>query len=158
MTDVFLLVLAAAWLVVLAPAAFRARRHAPLFTSETWRRRMQLIAPPRRHSSGRWVVAPPSSGAADRSARRALARKQQRRKRLLLVLVLLVPASLAAALLRGGELWNLHVASYGAVTVYVAFLVEDRRRRQESLSNLPSLAGRRRRRAGVERGYAERRA
>jgi hypothetical protein len=157
LTDLFLMVLVAAWIVALWPAAVRAKRSTPLFTAERWRRRMESIAP-RAGRSGRWVMAPQSSGARDRSARRALKALQRRCKRLLIVLAALVPVSLVPALLRGGPLWVLHAASYAVLAVYVALLVETRRRRAEAQSNVRSLAGRRRAAARAPQAYEERRA
>ena len=157
MTDLFLFVLGAAWLVVFVSTALRAKRRAPLFTAESWRSRMRAIAPPRVSSTGRWIVAPRSSGAVDRGARRALKKRVQRRKRLLVVSIALIPLSLLAAVAGGGRWWDLHFASYALVAVYVALLVEERRARTESLGNVRSLAGARRATSDRER-YAERRA
>jgi hypothetical protein len=158
LTDLFLILLATGWLVALGPAAVRARRRTPWFTSQGWRRRMQLIAPRRTVSSGRWVVAPSSSGALDRSARRSRRVRQERRKRALLLIVALVPVSLVAALLRGDWAWSLHAASYALLAVYIAFLAEDRHRRQEGVAKVRALRVRRRERAPMARRYEERRA
>ncbi|CAN5551252.1 hypothetical protein BH24ACT26_BH24ACT26_16390 [soil metagenome] len=143
MTDFFLVFLGGAWLVVLWPRLRRAKRSTPLFTTERWRRGMELIAP-RRGGSGRWIMAPGSSGAADRSARRSFRRTQRRRKRALLAVLATVPVSLIAALLLGGALWEIHLSSYAALAVYVALLVESKRRREESTTKVRSLASRRR--------------
>ena len=157
MTELFLVVLGAVWLIVYLPAALKAKRRGPLFTAESWRRRMRAIAPPRISSSGRWVVAPASSGALDRGARRALKKRQERRKQLLLGLLALIPASLTVAIVEGGRWWDLHFISYALVAVYVALLVEDRRARSDSLHKVRSLAGARGTTPERER-YAERRA
>ena len=142
MTEMFLVLLASAWLVLLGPAALRARRATPLFTSESFRRGLQRMAP----ASGtnrRWVLAPPSSGAADRSARRAHARRIRRRKAVLLVLAALVPVSLAAAVALSGGWWAMPALAIAALACYVVLLVHARRSRDESLRKVRSLAERR---------------
>ena len=144
MTDFFLVFLGGAWLAVFWPAARRARRNTPLFTSEGWRRRMQLIAP-RTGAAGRWIIAPRSSGASDRAARRSYRRSLHRRKLALLAIAAAVPVTLVVAVAAGDGLWTVHLASYAVLAVYVALLVEAKRARLQSEDNVRSLAHRRRR-------------
>ncbi len=157
MTELFLMILGAAWLVVFVPRALKAKRHTPLFQAATWRQRMRTIASPRASLTGRWVVAPRSSGAIDRGARRALKKRQQRRKTALLVLVALVPLTLLAALWKGAWLWNVHFGSYAVLAVYIAVLVEQRRVRTDGADKVRALASRRGNEGGPP-SYAERRA
>ncbi|MFN2488404.1 MAG: hypothetical protein ABR529_01430 [Actinomycetota bacterium] len=143
MTDFFLVFLGGAWLVVFWPSVIKAKRSTPLFTAESWRRRMQLMAPRGGAPSGRWVVAPRSSGAVDRTVRRSRERSQRRRIRLLVALALSIPTTLVAALVRGGGLWEVHLSTYALLAVYVAVLVEVRRGRDESARKVRALAERR---------------
>jgi hypothetical protein len=157
LTELFLIILGAAWLVVFLPRVLIAKRRTPLFQAASWRQRMRSIAAPRISSTGRWVVAPRSSGAIDRGARRALKKRQQRRKLLLFVLLALVPLSLLVALWRGAWLWNVHFASYAVLAVYVALLVEERRVRSEGTEKVRAL-GSRRGDASASGDFMERRA
>jgi hypothetical protein len=157
LTELFLIILGAAWLVVFVPRALRAKRHTPWFQAATWRQRMSSIASPSASLRGRWVVAPRSSGAIDRGARRALKKRQQRRKTALLVLVALVPLTFLVALWKGAWLWNVHFGSYAVLAVYVAVLVEQRRVRTEGSDKVRALASRRGDAPG-SRSYVERRA
>jgi hypothetical protein len=158
LTELFLIFLGTASIAVSIPAALRVRRHTPLFTAETWQRRMRSIAPAARSSSGRWIIAPQSSGAADRGARRALKKRQERRKQLLLGLVAAVPLTLALAVVWGGRLWVVHYATYALLALYVAWLVEERRVREQSLDTVRSLSRRRQEHPSVPGDYGERRA
>lgn len=145
MTELFLVLLASAWLVLLGPASIRARRATPLFTAERFKRRMQSMAPQNMGSAGRWVLAPPSSGAADRSARRAEVRSRRRRKMLLLVLAAVAVALLVVAIAMSGPWWSAFAGSVACLVVYVVLLVQARKRREESTRKVRSLE---RRRAG----------
>jgi hypothetical protein len=140
-TDLILVLLASAWLVLLAPATLRARRSAPLSTAARFRSRMKLIGPARK--AGRWVLTPGSPTASDRSARRAHSRSQQRRTQLLIVLAALVPLTLLAALARGGALWWAHGGAAVALGAYILLLLDAKRRRAESMDVVERLARRR---------------
>jgi cell division protein FtsB len=142
LTDLFLVFLAAAWLVIFWPAARRAKRRTPLFSAEGWRRRMSLIAPGK--GAGRWVLAPRSSSDSDRSLRRWHRKVQRRRRRILVALLAAVPLTLVAAVFLGGAAWSVHVTTYAVLAVYVAALVEARMRREESAGNVHPLTRRRR--------------
>ena len=158
MTELFLIFLGAASIAVSIPAALKVKRHTPLFTAEMWQRRMRSIAPATRSSSGRWIIAPQSSGAVDRGARRALRKRQQRRKELLLALLAAVPLTLGLAMLQGGRLWVVHYATYAVLALYVAWLVEERRVREQGVDTVRSISHRREERSSTPGAYGERRA
>jgi hypothetical protein len=122
-SDLFLLFLGAAWLLLLWPAAVRARRNTPLSTATRFRRRMSLIAPKAPHP-GRWVVIPSSSGAWRRRTLGSL----RRRKQVFVALLLAAPLTALAGLLWGGHLWAVHICADAALGGYVTFLLHSKRR------------------------------
>jgi hypothetical protein len=136
LTFVFLALLAAAWIAVFASAAVRAKKTAPLTTAQRFQRGMKLIAPPepapRRHGPRRV-----------RAARTPFARRQRRRRYLLAVLSFAVPVSAIAALVEGGALWEVQLVTDATLALYVAFLLEARRRRAERSAKVSSIARRR---------------
>jgi len=139
LTIVFLGLLALAWIAVFLPAALRARQSAPLTTAERFKRRMSLIAP-RAVGSGRWIVVPESY---DRLTRSSFRRGQQRRKRILVVLAVGAAASGVVALFTGGGMWEVHLAVDASLALYVALLLEAKRRRTEQVTKLRSIEARR---------------
>ena len=68
LTAIFLVALATAWVAVLVPAVIRARNNTPLWSSERFRRGLQVMAPPAYGGSGRWVITPRQE---DRRVRRS---------------------------------------------------------------------------------------
>ena len=137
MTGLFLGALALAWIGVFLPAALRARQDAPLSSAEGWRRRMSLLAP--RSAQSRYVLVPARS---DRLARAAYQRQRLRRIRILAFLGVAAPLSGIVALLAGGSMWEVHIAFDFSLALYVALLIEAKRRRQERLTKVEPLGRR----------------
>ena len=142
LTFIFLGLLALAWIAVFLPAALRARHSAPFTTAERFKRRMSLIAP--RAATGRWIVVPESY---DRLSKSAFRRGQQRRTRILIGLVVGAALSGIVALFTGGGMWEVHLAVDASLALYVALLMEAKRRRAEQVTKLRSLEARRKPRA-----------
>lgn len=137
MTGLFLGALALAWIGVFLPAALRARQDAPLSSAEGWRRRMSLLAP--RSAQSRYVLVPARS---DRLARAAYRRQRLRRIRILAFLAAAAPVSGVVALFAGGSMWVVHLSFDFSLALYVALLVEAKRRRQERLTKVEPLGRR----------------
>ncbi|MDQ4023908.1 MAG: hypothetical protein M3217_00230 [Actinomycetota bacterium] len=137
MTALFLGALALAWIGVFLPAALRARQDAPLSSAEGWRRRMSLLAP--RSAQPRYVLVPARS---DRLARAAYQKARVRRIRILAFLATAAPVSGIVALLAGGSMWEVHLAFDFSLILYVALLLEAKRRRQERLTKVEPLGRR----------------
>ena len=98
---------------------------------------MSLLAP--RSSQPRYVLVPARS---DRLARAAYQRARVRRIRILAFLAAAAPASGALALFAGGSMWEVHIAFDFSLALYVALLVEAKRRRQERLTKVEPLVRR----------------
>lgn len=138
LTFVFLGLLALAWIAVFLPAALRARQSAPLTTAERFKRRMSLIAP--RAGNGRWIVVPESY---DRLAMSSFRRGQRRRTKIFIALMAAVGVTGVIAAFSGGAAWEVHLAVDASLALYVALLIEAKRRRSEQVTKLRSLGGRR---------------
>ncbi|MDQ4057972.1 MAG: hypothetical protein M3124_02490, partial [Actinomycetota bacterium] len=149
-TTIFLVVLALAWAGVFLPAVWRARQRTPLKSSERFARRMKLIAPPpgirriagsrRRYRGGRRLIVSRHAGRKLPSHRRS----QRQRTRILLLLGVLVPISAtAAAHMQGNGWWEIHIACDFSFALYVALLLEAKKRRNERLKKVRPLATRR---------------
>lgn len=98
---------------------------------------MNLLAP--RSSTGRYVLVPARS---DRLARTAYARAKIRRIRILAFLAIAAPVSGVVAFLAGGSMWEVHIAFDLSLALYVALLIEAKRRRQERLTKVEPLGRR----------------
>lgn len=138
MTLVFLAILALAWIAVFLPALMKAREAAPISTAQRFKQRLELIAPAR--TSGRWVVVP---GAARRATRSRERRTREQRKAIFVALLVVATTSGLAAMVAGGALWEVHFALDGSLALFVALLLEDKRRRRERAAKVRSLAERR---------------
>jgi hypothetical protein len=110
---------------------------------------MKLIAPPegigwfrgsgRRYRGGRRLIVSRHAGRKLPSYRRS----QRQRTRILLFLGALVPISAtAAALIQGDGWWEIHIASDFSFALYVALLLEAKKRRNERLRKVRPLASR----------------
>lgn len=140
LTTVFLVVLALAWAGVFLPAVWRASQRTPLKSSEGFARRMSMIAPPRHQRGGRRLIVPRSAGRKVQTYRRS----QRQRVRILAFLGALLPLSAIIAVVMGEGWWELHIAFDFSFALYVALLLEAKRRRQERLRKVRPLASRRR--------------
>ena len=138
MTLIFLGLLALAWIAVFLPAALRARQSAPLTTAERFKRRMSLIAP--RAGAGRWIVVPESY---DRLAMSSFRRGQRRRTKILIALLAAAALTGLVAVLNGGGAWEVHLAVDASLALYVALLIEAKRRRAERMTKLRPIQRRR---------------
>ena len=138
LTLIFLGLLALAWIAVFLPAALRARQSAPLTTAERFKRRMNLIAP--RAGAGRWIVVPESY---DRLAMSSFRRGQRRRTKILIALLAAALLTGIVAVFNGGGSWEVHLAVDLSLGLYVALLIEAKRRRAESVTKLRTLESRR---------------
>ena len=129
MTDFFLLFLGVAWLLLLWPAAVRARRATPLSTATGFKRRMRLIAP-QAVRAGRWVLTPRSSSVSDAEARAARTRVLRRRKQMFTTLLLAAPLTTIGAVVWGGEAWIVPLCAAAVLLGYVMFLLVAKHRRR----------------------------
>ena len=140
LTGPFLVLLAIAWIAVLVPAFLRARRSAPLTTTQRFKKGMEVLAAPPPSTAGRWVMVP-SNGTPRQS--RSAGRVRKQRAILFHLLLLGVGGTLAAALWLQGAWWEIHVATDLTFALYTAGLLETQRRRAERRAKVRSLAGRR---------------
>ncbi|MFN2388320.1 MAG: hypothetical protein ABR575_01745 [Actinomycetota bacterium] len=136
-----MVLLGLAWIVVLLPAALRARRTTPLPATERFKQSLELIAP---GAGGRWVVVPQSP---ERLAQIALRKAQRRRRRLLGLLLWAALLSLLPAAFVGERAWAIHLGLDLTLCLYSLFLIETKRRRNERARKVhpiaPPLAARR---------------
>ena len=155
--------LALAWAGVFLPAVWRARQRTPLKSSERFAQRMRLIAPPgglgrfassrRYYRGGRRLIVSRHAGHKLPSYRRS----QRQRTQILLLLGALVPISAtAAALVHGDGWWEIHIACDFSFALYVALLLEAKKRREERLRKVRPLAARPRLAQGSSRATAAR--
>ena len=98
---------------------------------------MSLLAP--KSSQPRYVLVPARS---DRLARAAYQKHRLRRIRILAFLSVAAPLSGVVALFAGGSMWQVHLAFDFSLVLYVALLVEAKRRRQERLTKVEPLGRR----------------
>ncbi|MDQ3953776.1 MAG: hypothetical protein M3279_12575 [Actinomycetota bacterium] len=92
---------------------------------------MSLLAP--KSAQPRYMLVPARS---DRLARAAYQKQRVRRIRILAFLALAAPASGIVALAADGSMWEVHVAFDFSLFLYVALLIEAKRRRQERLTKV----------------------
>jgi hypothetical protein len=142
MMDFFLLFLSVAWVLLLWPAAVRARRATPLSTATRFKRRMTLIAP-KAVRAGRWVLMPRSSSS-DAEARGARMRVLRRRKQMFTTLLLAAPLITISAVVWEGWVWIAAICAAVVLAGYVSFLLISKRRHDaargvRSLSRRPEV-------------------
>lgn len=140
LTATFLVFLAIAWMAVLIPALVRAKRTAPLTTTERFKRGMEVLAAPPAPSEGRRVVAAPESAPQESDP---IARVRKQRAVLFHLLVAAVPFTLAAAVLLDGGWWEIHIATDFTLALYVVGLLETKRRQAERRAKVRSITRRR---------------
>lgn len=98
---------------------------------------MSLLAP--RSAQPRYMLVPARS---DRLARAAYQRARVRRIRILAFLAVAAPLSGVVAIFAGGSMWEVHLAFDFSLGLYVALLIEAKRRRQERLTKVEPLGRR----------------
>ena len=138
MTWLFLALLGVAWMAITVPAALRGRRRTPLPSAEGFKRKQASLNA--RTASGRWVLVPQSPGGRVEAARR---RTQAHRRRMFVALLCASVLSAAAAALQGGALWEVHLALDACLGIYVALLIDAKKRRIEPSNKVSQLQERR---------------
>lgn len=98
---------------------------------------MSLLAP--KSAQPRYVLVPARS---DRLARASYQKHKLRRIRILAFLAVAAPVSGIVALLAGGSMWEVHIAFDFSLALYVALLVQAKRRREERLTKVEPLGRR----------------
>jgi hypothetical protein len=137
-TWLFLALLGVAWVAITLPAALRARRRTPLPSAEGFKRKQASLTA--RSASGRWVLVPQSPSGRVEAVRR---RTQAHRRRLFVVLLVAVVLSAGIAAVRGGALWEVHLALDAFLGIYVALLIDAKKRRTQPSKKVSQLAHRR---------------
>ena len=133
MTVLFLVVLVGAWTVVLLPAVLRARGETPITSAERFQKGMKVISP---GYGGRWIIAP----ASDEERETARSRRAKfRRRRVLALLLGSLPVTALLGVLSGGLFWELHVACWVGLGIYVVLLLEAKRRRIETREKVTQI-------------------
>ena len=123
MTALFMVVLVLAWLVVFLPSTTRARHRAPLTSTERFKRDLETIAFPRH----------PLALAMSLSPQRSL---NVRALRLCLFLFMCgcVTLTFAGFFVRGGSVLEAHLLADAALLLYVAWLLEEKKKRPRRVS------------------------
>ncbi|HVL65008.1 MAG TPA: hypothetical protein VM573_07560 [Actinomycetota bacterium] len=142
LTGLFLGLLALAWLCVFAPAVLRARRETPFRSSERFRASLETIRP----SGARYMILPEGDRRPATSYRRALLERRRiaRRRRVFNLLLGLSALSALNALLSGPGGLTLHLFADAVLGVYVAYLIEARRRVAERVTKVHRISAPRR--------------
>jgi len=137
-TWLFLALLGVAWVAITLPAALRGRRRTPLPSAEGFKRKQASLNV--RTASGRWVLVPQSPGGRVEAVRR---RTQTHRRRMFVALLWASALSAAVAALRGGALWEVHFAIDACLGIYIALLIDAKRRRIVPSNKVSQLEQRR---------------
>jgi uncharacterized membrane protein len=138
-TWLFLALLGVAWVGITLPAALRARRRTPLPSAEGFRRKQASLSA--RSAPGRWVLVPQSPDGRVEAVRH---RTRAHRRRLFVALLWACVLSAAIAAVRGGALWEVHVALDACLGIYVALLIDAKKRRSQPSKKVSQLHQRRR--------------
>lgn len=123
----FLVVLVLAWVVIYLPAASRLRAREPFESAETFKRGLEVIGPVGHKPAKKERVPLGSSSPV---------RVLPARSALFAVLLALVLASSVIAALKGGELWELHLAADACLALFVAWLLEEKHQRRRRVRDL----------------------
>lgn len=121
----FLVVLVLAWVVIYLPAASRIRGREPLKSAETFKRGLEVIGP-----------AGPKPAKKESLASSLPVRVLPARAALFAVLLTLALGSSVIAALKGGELWELHLAADACLALFVAWLLEEKHQRRKRVRDL----------------------
>ena len=146
----FLLVLVVAWVVVCLPAANRARERSPLTSTRLFKRGLELIGS---ETHGRFLreygripqPSVPSPAAAVGPRPRGTSSTPQIRWIPTLLFGCLAAAAVvtgALAVVRGGSLWEMHLATDGALAILVSLLLEEKHRKMERKRKVRSIKAR----------------
>ena len=138
MTWLFLALLGVAWVAITLPAALRGRRRTPLPSAEGFKRKQASLNA--RTASGRWVLVPQSPGGRVEAVRRWT---QTHRRRMFVALLWASVLSAAVAALRGGALWEVHLAIDACLGIYIALLIDAKKRRVAPSNKVSQLEQRR---------------
>ena len=148
MAAAFFLVLVLAWVVVCLPAFNRkVREQSPLMSTRLFKRGLELIGS---EGHGRFVrefgrppvnrspFAPPESASTGAGASKGLAVRRIPTL-LLCTLVAGVVATGVMALAKGGSMWEVHLATLGALAIFVSLLMEEKHRKLERKRKVRTL-------------------
>ena len=132
----FFLLLVLAWVVVCLPAANRAREQSPLLSTRLFKRGLDLIGSNGHHRFVREFGSPPLASASLTSLPGVRSRSAGVSFRLVPIfllcgLVLGVLLTGGLALFEGGSMWEIHLATIGALAIFVSLLIEEKHRKLE---------------------------
>lgn len=133
----FLVLLVLAWVAVCLPAATRARDRGPLASTLLFKRGLELLGPDNHSRFLKEFGSMPSKA----PQRRVVVRWTP--TVLMVLLCACVLGTGITAVLRGGSLWEIHLATDAALALFVSLLLEEKHRKQERVRKVRSLAVRR---------------
>jgi hypothetical protein len=135
----FLLVLVLAWVVVCLPAANRARERSPLLSTQLFKRGLERIGS---DTHGHFLR---EFGRSPEASPRPIATRVRRVPTVLFCLLALgAVGTAAAAIVEGGSMWEMHLATDAALAIFISLLIEEKHRKLECRRKVRSLASRRR--------------
>ena len=138
MAAVVLVLLVLAWVAVCLPAASRARARGPLASTLLFKRGLELIGPDGHSRFVKELGAPPPP---NRYLRRISIRWIPTT-----LLCLMTAGALGtgvAAVLKSGQLWEVHLATDAALALFISLLLEEKHRKLERAHKVRSMMARR---------------
>lgn len=136
---VVLVLLVLAWVGVCLPAASRARARGPLASTLLFKRGLELIGPDGHSSFVKELGAPPPPNQYSGSMSIRWIPTT-----LLGLITAGVVATGVAAVLRGGQLWEVHLATDAGLALFVSLLLEEKHRKLDRATKVRSLMASRR--------------
>ena len=133
----FLVLLVLAWVAICVPAATRARERSPLASTLLFKRGLELLGPDHHGSFVQEFGQVPSGSRSQRMAVRWTPTV------LLCFLCAGVLGTGLAAVLRGGDMWEVHLATDAALALFVSLLLEEKHRKMERARKVRHLRARR---------------